>query len=66
MKNSKLIQVLKSFSAGDWKEFKKFAVSPYFNKGRDYIPLLEELKVFYPNFDSDKLTSEYIYSKKNM
>jgi hypothetical protein len=45
------------------KKFEKLVVSPYFNKGRNYLPFLNELKKFYPKFDNDKLTPEYIHSK---
>ena len=62
MKDSKLIRLLKTFSKAEWKDFEKFAASPYFNKGRNYLPLLKALKKFYPGFESDKLTPENIYS----
>ncbi len=63
MQNSKLIKVLKTFSKQEWKNFEKFVTSPYYNKGRNYKPLLRELKKFYPEFDSLKLTSELLYLK---
>ncbi len=63
MKDSKLIRLLKTFSKEEWKAFEKFAASPYFNKGRNYTPLIKELKKFYPSFDSEKLTKEYLYKK---
>ncbi|MEP7145643.1 MAG: hypothetical protein ABI792_01400, partial [bacterium] len=63
MKDTKLIQTLKTFSKEDAKNFEKFIASPYFNKGRNYIPLLNELKKFSPSFDNENLTSEYLYKK---
>jgi hypothetical protein len=45
------------------KEFEKLVASPYFNKGRNYLPFLTELKKFYPKFDYEKMTGEFIYSK---
>lgn len=45
------------------KEFEKFISSPFFNRGRNYIPFLNQLKKFYPGFDNEKMTPEYIYSK---
>ncbi len=63
MEELKIIKALKTFSKKEWKEFEKFAASPYFNNGRNYLPILKELKIFYPEFDSVKLTSEYLYSK---
>ncbi len=61
--NNNLIKLLKAISAEEWKEFEKFAGSPYFNEGRNYIPLLKILKKFHPEFESDELTKEYIYKK---
>jgi hypothetical protein len=45
------------------KEFEKFISSPYFNRGRNYIPFFNQLKKFYPRFDDKRMTSEYVYSK---
>jgi len=45
------------------KNFEKFLASPFFNNGRNYLPLLNELKKYYPEFSDDKLTSENIYKK---
>lgn len=63
MEKSKLIQILKAFSANEWNDFEKFVESPYFNKGRNYIVLLKELKQFYPEFNSNNLNSLYLYSR---
>jgi hypothetical protein len=56
-----LIQMLKTFTAGEWKEFEKFSSSPYFNKGRNYLPMLKILKKYYPDFDSPEFTHQTIY-----
>jgi hypothetical protein len=61
--NLRLINVLRTFSKTELKEFEKFVSSPFFNKGRNYIPFLNQLKKFYPKFDNEKLTQEYIYEK---
>lgn len=61
MENSKLIRVLKTFSKDDWKEFKKFVSSAYFNKGRNYLPLLKELRKHSPDFLPGKLTRKALY-----
>ena len=63
MKNNKLIQTLKTFTKDEMKLFEKFVASPYFNKGRNYLPLLNELQKCYPDFENDKLTSENVYKK---
>ncbi|MDQ3021861.1 MAG: hypothetical protein M3R36_15010 [Bacteroidota bacterium] len=63
MKDTKLIQTLKTFTKDENKNFVKFVASPYFNKGRNYIPLLNELQKFYLDFEDERLTSEYLYKK---
>ncbi|MCI0450363.1 MAG: hypothetical protein L0Y79_11380 [Chlorobi bacterium] len=63
MNNTKLVDVLKTFTKAEFKEFEKLVASPFFNRGRNYLPFLKELKKFYPKFDDDKLTYEYMHSK---
>lgn len=63
MKDTKLIRTLKTFTKDELKLFEKFIASPFFNKGRNYQPLLAALKKFYPDFNKDILTSEFIYKK---
>ncbi len=41
--NKKLVQILESFSAKEIREFRKFISSPFFTKGRNYIPFLNEI-----------------------
>jgi hypothetical protein len=62
MINSKLIRVLKTFSKTEFKDFEKFVSSPYFANERIYLSLLTELKKYYPDFNSTKLSRENIYS----
>lgn len=45
------------------KGFEKFIVSPFFNKGRNYLPLYKALKTFHPAFDNPKLIEENIFKK---
>lgn len=63
MTETKLIEILKTFSKDEWKLFEKFAASPFFNNGRSYLPLLKQLQKYYPEFESKKLTYENIYKK---
>ncbi len=65
MHDSRLIQTLKSFTKDEFRQFEKFAASPFFNNGRNYIPFLNELKKHYPLFESrnDSLKPESIYKK---
>jgi hypothetical protein len=63
MRNTKLITLLKTFSKEEIKEFEKFIVSPFFNKGRDLLPLYKILRKFHPDYDSKNFTMEYIFNK---
>ncbi len=63
MINSKLTGILGSFSKGELKEFEKFVNSPFFNKGRNYLPFLQQLKKFHPKFEDTKMTPEYIFTR---
>jgi hypothetical protein len=63
MKGTKLINLLRTFSSDEIKSFEKFIASPYFNSVKNYIKLLKELKKFYPEFKSDKLTNENLHKK---
>ncbi len=45
MKNSKLIGLLQEFDAKEWRAFKNFISSPYFNRNKELIDLFESLKV---------------------
>jgi hypothetical protein len=39
----KVLDLIKSFSNTDKKEFRKFITSPYFSNGRNYLPLFNEI-----------------------
>jgi hypothetical protein len=63
LNNSKLVNVLRTLTKSEMKEFEKFISSPYYNRGRNYIPFFSQLKKFHPRFDDEKMTPEYIYAK---
>lgn len=63
MHDSKLIQLLCTFSPKEFKEFEKFVNSPFFRKRMIVVNLFNELKRFYPEFCDDDLTLEKIYQK---
>lgn len=63
MLNTKLIQLIKSLTPSEFREFKDFVNSPVFNKNKKVIALYEFLKEFYPEFTSNKLTQELAYKK---
>ncbi len=63
MKETKLIDLLKRLNKEEFKDFEKFASSPYFSRGRDLAPLFKSLKPYYPEFENDKLTDENIFER---
>jgi len=63
LQNNLLIKLLKTISNEEWKKFEKFVASPYFNEGRNYIPLLKILKKYHPKFEGESFTKENIYER---
>jgi len=63
MQNHKIFDILKLLKSAEIKKFKKFCDSPYFTSNKKVFILCKYLMQFYPNFESDKLKAEYIYSK---
>ena len=62
MQNTKIIQLLKTLSPAEMKEFKDFVSSPVFNKNKNVVRLYEEFRKFYPGFTNPKLTDENIFT----
>ncbi len=63
MKDSKLIEILKTLSPEEFKELEKFTASPFFSVGRDLNPFLRILKSFYPEFKDKNLNIDYIFAR---
>lgn len=63
MKKSKLIQILKTFSPEEMKEFEKFISSPFFGCKNFVVNFFKELKKHYPEFKDENIQKEKIYSK---
>ncbi len=61
MSEIKLIQILRTFSNEEFASFKKFASSPYFNEGRNLIPLINVLKKFHPEYDESKFKKDLVF-----
>lgn len=68
MVKSALVELLKSFSAEEWKRFERFLKSPYFNRSKLLLRLFRFLQRFQPQLDSHRLTKERaftaVYGKK--
>lgn len=63
MQDSKLINILKTFSADELKSFEKFIASPYFSVGRDVRGLFSVIKKSYPRYLSKEIIKENLYKK---
>jgi hypothetical protein len=63
MKETKLINTLRTFSKEEMKMFGKFVASPFHNNGIKFTPLFKQLQKCYPDFEPDKLTREILYKK---
>lgn len=59
MQNSKLIRLLRTFSAREWKSFLDFAKSPYFNRNGEVTGLCEWLAAAAPGFDNADRRAAY-------
>lgn len=56
MEKSKLMQLLHTFTASEWRDFQDFVGSPYYNKHKETVRLFTYLKKLAP----DRLQQEYI------
>ncbi len=62
MQDSKLLEILRTFTTKEWKNFEKFVNSPYFSTGRDVSGLYALLKKYYPEFTSENLNKEKVFT----
>ncbi len=60
MIHSKSIQVLKTLSEEELKQFSDFLRSPFHNKNRSLIKLFDVLKKYHPEYEVE---NEKVYSK---
>lgn len=63
MQNSKVVQILKTFSAKEYRDLEKFIASPFFAKGRNVMPLYKYFRKFHPEYSSSKMTAEAAFGK---
>jgi hypothetical protein len=62
MVESKLIQLLRSFSRPEWRAFIDFVRSPYFNKQKKLVLFCAHLKkLAYNGFPEEKLERETLF-----
>lgn len=61
MNSSKLIDLIKTFSAKDFRQFDNFLRSPYFNYNEELILLYEYIRKCAPRFKLEKLERIMVY-----
>lgn len=61
MKNSKLIDILRTFSKEEMKEFGKFISSPYFGCRKFIINFFGILKKYYPEFKDEDIEKKKLF-----
>lgn len=60
---SKFIQLIKTFSEVELKDFDLWLQSPWGNSNKNLIKLLDKLKKYYPDFNNEKLTKEKLFKQ---
>jgi len=63
LQSNKVLNLLRSLNSKEFKEFNRFLNSPFFNTNPRIVSLYEQLKKYYPAFDSPKLAREKLYKK---
>lgn len=63
MHNSTLIEILRTLTQKEMKEFSDFISSPFFNKNVNIVKLFNHLRKYHPAFTSKSIQKEYVYSK---
>ncbi len=63
MQNSKLIDLFKTFEKEDWRWFRKFLLSPYFNSREELVPFFDYLRKQAPDFNEKAIRKEKVFKK---
>ncbi len=63
MFRSKIIDIMRTFTPSEVKEFREFIRSPYHNRNGNVIKLYELLRRGFPDFTAGFLTKEKLFSK---
>ncbi len=63
MQKTKLIQLLKTLSVEEFRRFKKFIQSPYYNSNPKLLALYNYLSRYHPSFEAPRLTKEHAFHK---
>jgi len=62
MQNSKLVELLKTFSNKELREFNEFVQSPFFNKNEDLVRFYEHLRSLAPAFAPARIEREAVFT----
>lgn len=63
MKNTALVDTIKTFSKEELKEFGLFIQSPFNNTNQSVIKLYNQIKILYPDFDEKYLDKKLLFNK---
>ncbi len=63
MTESKLVFLLKTFKKVEWRRFKEFLASPYFNKRTDLGTFFDYIAATAPDFSEKKLSKTVVFKK---
>jgi len=63
MKETKIIQILRTLTLEELKSFGRFVDSPYYNQSKVIVKFFKILKKYYPEFKSTDIEIEKIYKK---
>lgn len=63
MIKSNLINVLKTFTVKELKQFREFVSSPFYNTNENVVILFDILRKYYPDFEGKGLDKKKIFSK---
>lgn len=63
MLNYAFLEILESLTREELKLFRKFILSPYFNRSEKVVRLYDALIRYYPSFQNIKLTKENLHKK---
>ncbi len=61
MLNSKFLEIARTFTPHEMKEFRSYVRSPFHNTNKNVIKAAEYIRRYYPEFDSSLLSKENIF-----
>ena len=59
------LEILESLTRDELKSFRRFILSPYFNRSKKVVRLYDALVKYYPNFDNPSITKQKLHSAVN-